>query len=48
MIMLADSEGPDQTVQMHRLISTFTVCMGPKTGFHIAQPILYFYIFWKG
>ena len=40
MILFADSEDPDQTVQMRRLIWAFAVCICPKTGFRMAQ--LYF------
>ena len=38
MILLADSEGPDQTARMRRLIWAFAVCICPKTGFHMARP----------
>ena len=33
MILLVDSEGPDQTAQMRRLIWAFTVCICPKKCF---------------
>ena len=47
MIPLADSEGPDQTARMRRLISTFAVRICPKTRFRIARPIYEFIdIFW--
>ena len=39
MILLVDSEGPDQTVQMRRLIWAFAVRICPKTHFHMALPI---------
>ena len=40
MILLADSEGPDQTVRMHRLIWAFTdVCLCLKTCFHMVAKI---------
>ena len=38
MILLADSEGPDQTVRMHRLIWAFAVYICPKTHFPMPQP----------
>ena len=37
VILLADSECPDQTAQMCRLILTFC-CICPKTHFRIAHP----------
>ena len=40
MIMLVDTEDPDQIVQMHRLIWAFTVHLFIKTGFRMVQPIL--------
>ena len=40
MILLADSEGPDQTVWMRRLIWAFVVRICPK-----AQPIKVFFDF---
>ena len=33
MILLADSEGPDQTARMNRLIWVFAVRIYPKTRF---------------
>ena len=36
LILFADSEGPDQTAQMCRVIWTFAVCIFPNTGFCIA------------
>ena len=38
IILLADSRGPDQTLQMHRLIWAFAVCICPKTRFCMAPP----------
>ena len=38
MILLADSEGPDQTVPRHSLIWALAVCIYPKTCFHMAWP----------
>ena len=40
MIRLADSEGPDQTARMRRLIWTFAVRMCPRTHFRMAWPIV--------
>ena len=37
--MLADSEGPDQTARMYKLIWAFTVRIWPKKRFCIARPI---------
>ena len=39
MSLLADSEGPDQTTQMHSLIWAFTVHICPKPHFLMALPI---------
>ena len=39
MIMLADRDGPDQTVRMRRLIWAFAVHICPKTHFSIARPL---------
>ena len=39
MILLADSESPDQTARMRRLIWTFAVRICPKTRFGMARPI---------
>ena len=36
MILLADSEGPDQTARMRSLIWAFTVRICPTTHFRIA------------
>ena len=38
---VADSEGPDQTGQMRRLICAFAVRICPKTHFCMALPILW-------
>ena len=40
MILFADSEGPDQTAWMHRLIWVFAICICQKTCFRMALPIL--------
>ena len=37
MVLLADSEGPDQTVRMCRLIWAFDIRISPKTYFRIAR-----------
>ena len=37
MILLVDSEGPDQTARMRRLILTFVVRICPKTCFRMAR-----------
>ena len=37
MILLADSEGPDQTARMRRLIWAFAVRICPKTRFRVAR-----------
>ena len=39
MILLADSEGPDQTARMRRLIWAFAVRICPETRFRMARPI---------
>ena len=39
MILFADSEGPDQTAQMHSLIWAFAVRIYPKTYSHGAAQI---------
>ena len=39
MILLVDSEGPDQTARMRSLIWAFTVRLCPKTQFSMAWPI---------
>ena len=38
MILLSDSEGPDQTARMRRLIWAFAVRIYPKTRFRTARP----------
>ena len=38
MILLIDSEGPDQTARMRRLILVFVVCICPKTRFRLTRP----------
>ena len=38
-MILLDSEGPDQTAQMHRLIWAFTVHICPKSCVHMMLPI---------
>ena len=38
MILSADSEDPDKTAQMRRLIWTFDVRTCPKTRFRMARP----------
>ena len=40
MILLADSEGPDQTARMRSLIWAIAVRICPKTRFRVARPIL--------
>ena len=35
----ADSEGPDQTARMRRLIWAFAVRICPKTRFRMARPV---------
>ena len=42
MILFVDSEGPDKTAWMHRLIWVFAVRICLKTSFLMARPILYF------
>ena len=39
MILLADSEGPDQAARMRSLIWAFAVRICPKTSFRMARPI---------
>ena len=41
MILLADTEVPDQTARMRALISAFAVRICPKTNFRMAQSIWY-------
>ena len=41
MIQLADSEGPDQTAWIGRLIWAFAVCISPKTRFPMVQPVFF-------
>ena len=41
MILLADSEGPDQTARMRRLIWAFPVRLCPKARFRMARPMEY-------
>ena len=38
MILLADSEGPDQTARKRRLIWAFAVRINPKTRFRMVWP----------
>ena len=38
MILLANSEGPEQTAWMRRLIWAFAVCICPKTRFCMVRP----------
>ena len=38
MILLADSEGSDQTARMRRLIWAFAVRIYPKTRFRMERP----------
>ena len=38
VILFADSEGPDQTARMRRLIWAFAVCICSNTRFLIARP----------
>ena len=40
MILLADSEDPDQTARMRRLIWVFALRICLKTGFRMVRPIL--------
>ena len=37
--LLADNDGPDQTVRMRRLIWAFAVLINPKTRFRMARPV---------
>ena len=39
MIMFVDSEGPDQTVRLRRLIRAFAVRIIHKAHFRIMRPI---------
>ena len=39
MILLADREGPDQTVRMRRMIWAFAVNIYPEKRFRMARPI---------
>ena len=39
MILLADSEDPDQTARMYSLIWVFAVGICQKTSFRMARPI---------
>ena len=41
MILFVDSEGPDQTARMRRLIWALAVRICPKARFRIAQPIFF-------
>ena len=38
MILKADSDGPDETAPLHRLISSFALHLNPKTLFRMAKP----------
>ena len=38
MILLADSEGPDQAAHPRRLIRAFAVCLCPKRYLRTARP----------
>ena len=38
MILLMDTEGPDQNMRMRMMIWDFTVHIRPKTRFRLAQP----------
>ena len=38
MIMFTDSEGPDQTARMRRLIRAFAFRICPKTHFRMVRP----------
>ena len=40
MFLLADGEGPDQTVRMHSLIWAFAFRICPKTRFRMVRPRL--------
>ena len=39
MVLLADSDGPDQTARMRSLIWAFAVCIRPSTRFRKGRPI---------
>ena len=41
MILFADSEGPNQTARMRRLIWAFAVCICHKTRFRMERPYIY-------
>ena len=41
MILLADSEGPDQTARMRRLLWAFAVRICPRTQFRKPRPNSY-------
>ena len=45
IIQLADSEGPDQTARMRRLIWIITVRQFRKGRFRMAWPILFYVVF---
>ena len=45
MILLADSEGPDQIEWMRRLLLTVALRIFPKTSFRMARPIFFFFFF---
>ena len=42
MIVIADSEGPDQTARMRRLIWDFAIRICTRSHFHIAWPTKYY------
>ena len=44
MILLAGSEGPDQTARMRSLIWALAVRIYPKTRFRMASPFYILYI----
>ena len=39
MILLVDSDGPDQTARTRSLVWAFAVCICPKTRFRMGRPI---------
>ena len=41
MILFTDSEGPDQTARMRKLIWAFAARICPKTRFRLARPTCY-------
>ena len=47
MILLADSEGPDQTAWMRRLIWAFTVRICSKTRFRLMRAIFHTSAEWR-